>query len=137
MVAGQLNLEESAEVCQECEPDKVQTCERGTNSKFGRMYTVGTSPCCADFKCDPTRCVHIIHDSLESGGYRGEADMRETGKKRLHTVTVYYEDEKGNSRVHRQTHVHADTELCHHRSCTHIHLPKSKLHLKAAMEGVR
>jgi len=64
------------------------TSSRGTNTKYGKMYCVGTSKCCGQFNCDPTRCVHIIQDSA---GYRGEAYMKEDGKKRLHTVTVYYE----------------------------------------------
>jgi len=131
LLKGEIKFEESAEL-EQTEGDKVQTCERGTDTKFGRMYTVGTSQCCAEFNCDPTRCVHIINDEEHDC-----PNMREDGKHRMHTVTIYYEDEKGNSKVHRQTHVHADTEICHHRSCTHLHLPKSRLHLRPPVESLR
>lgn len=99
--------------------DSHQTSMRGQPGKYGDMYTCGTSRCCAKFgNCDPTLCVHIITDGCE--GHMRAA----TNGTRLHTVTVHYEDENGNRKIHKETHMHLETETCDHHSCVHIHLPK-------------
>jgi len=112
-----------------------QTSHRGQNNKYGRMYTVGTSKCCAKYcgGCDPTTCVHIIQG--DGQGYRGAADMKDgsSGGKRLHTITVYYQGAGGKTCIHRETHVHTEVEKNHHRSCIHIHLPRSHLKIKGIL----
>ena len=108
--------------------DAASMSMRGADNRFGRMYTCGTSKCCVLFgKCDPTRCVHIV----EPQGGAGDLREMKNGIK-LHTVTVHYEDERGNKMTHRETHCHTGLDTCDHRSCVHIHLPKSILRLKEA-----
>eukprot|EP00656_Telonema_subtile_P016076 TRINITY_DN18478_c0_g1_i2.p3 TRINITY_DN18478_c0_g1~~TRINITY_DN18478_c0_g1_i2.p3 ORF type:complete len:175 (+),score=38.74 TRINITY_DN18478_c0_g1_i2:840-1364(+) len=96
--------------------DQFQTCVRGSGKPLAKMYTIGTSRCCGTFgDCDPTRCVHIVTD--DEGG-----ELIDDERTLWHTITVYYNDSKGNQKVHRETHLHDEREHRHHRACIHMHL---------------
>lgn len=95
---------------------QFQTSLRGSGGPLAKMYTIGTSRCCATFgDCDPTRCVHIVTN--DDGD-----DLIDDEHTLLHTITIYYNDSKGNPKVHRETHRHNEREQQHHRACIHMHL---------------